>query len=217
MLFYLVTTRLQNATGLDLADKIFNLVSFDNNAGKILPGLLGEGTMPQIRNTLTQVLFEEGVPRAKVDAIMEECWQARDFRTYGEIHTVGDVGALFRVLKSNGYLIAVNTSDNRSVTEFTLDHLNLTQYVDMIVCGDDEGVLPKPHPWTAKKICRELQVEPNDVIMIGDSPSDMKLGCNGGFQCSIGMYIRIKTVTTKIFRENESSNGEVNKDQSNCN
>ncbi|XP_072045163.1 uncharacterized protein [Amphiura filiformis] len=125
-----IAARLENATDLDLANKIFNLVSFDNNTGKIKPGLLGEGTMSQLRDTITQLLSEEGVPREKAERIVQACWQVREMANYGDVRAVGDVGHLFGVLKSNGYLIAVNTSDSRGVTEQTLDHLDLRRSSD---------------------------------------------------------------------------------------
>ncbi len=181
--------RLEDASGLVLADKIYEALHFDKNAGKFLAGGFAEKTTPENIETIIQCISRECVPREEAEKMTNDCWiaQVHDWNhEHRGIHPIGDVGSLFRILKSNGYMIAVNTSDDRRVTEFTLNYLKLTQYVDMIVCGDDEGVLPKPHPWTAKKICSELQVEPSDVIMIGDSASDMKLGRNAGFRYSIG-------------------------------
>ncbi|XP_072023899.1 uncharacterized protein [Amphiura filiformis] len=179
--------RLQNATNLDLADKLYDLLAFDDETGKFLPGLLGEGTAPQVRHSITQLLLEAGLPREKAERIMQDCYEGADMTTYGNgpIEGVGDVGDLFRVLKSKGYLIAVNTSDCRRVTEKTLDHLNVKHHVDMVVCGDDEGHLAKPHPYSAQKICSELEVHPGDTIM--------KLGCNAGLRCSIGVLTGITT------------------------
>ena len=179
--------RLESATGHQLTDKVFDTVSFDGNSNQIKPGLLGEGTMQELQDTLTDLLVRECcMPRQTAVNIMRECWQARELDCYGDMKPVGDVGQLFAVLKSKGYLIAVNTSDNRHVTEKTLCHLNVRHLVDMVVCGDDEDILPKPHPSTAMKICGRLEVDPRDAVMIGDSTSDMRLRENAGLGCAIG-------------------------------
>lgn len=42
----------------------------------------------------------------------------------------------------------------------TLKRLQLEDHVDMVVCGDDAGSMPKPHPHNALSICRTLDVDP---------------------------------------------------------
>lgn len=190
------------ATNMKIADKIFNKVSFDNTTGEIKPGLLGEATMPQIRDAITTLLVEEGVPRERANTVMEECWQSRDMANYGGVQSIGDVGHLFQSLKSKGYRIAINTSDSRSVTEKTIDLLNLRHMIDMVVCGDDADILPKPHPSTAMKICNKLQVHPSDAIMIGDSTTDLMLAVNAGLGCGIGKSL-IPMEMMSTLEENE--------------
>uniref|UniRef100_A0AC35G9R2 Phosphoglycolate phosphatase n=1 Tax=Panagrolaimus sp. PS1159 TaxID=55785 RepID=A0AC35G9R2_9BILA len=57
-----------------------------------------------------------------------------------------------------------------------LRSLDLEKYVDIIVCGDDEGALPKPHPQNALSICRALNIDPADALMVGDTLADMRMG-----------------------------------------
>lgn len=42
----------------------------------------------------------------------------------------------------------------------TLKKLKLDKLVDVVVCGDDAGAMPKPHPHNALSICRLLDVDP---------------------------------------------------------
>lgn len=48
----------------------------------------------------------------------------------------------------------------------TLNKLGLRNYIDFVVCGDDKGTKPKPHPHNALKICETLNVDPEASIFI---------------------------------------------------
>lgn len=50
------------------------------------------------------------------------------------------------------------------------------RYIDMIVCGDDPDTEPKPSPYNALKICRELGVSPDQAAMVGDTKADVGMG-----------------------------------------
>lgn len=41
-----------------------------------------------------------------------------------------------------------------------LESLGLNTMVDRVVCGDDEGAMPKPHPRNALAICADLGISP---------------------------------------------------------
>ncbi|XP_030839383.1 uncharacterized protein LOC115923183 [Strongylocentrotus purpuratus] len=73
---------------------------------------------------------------------------------------------------NNGYSIAVNTSDSRVTTESILERLGVSDLVDMVVCGSDAGVKPKPDAYTALKICSALGVDPKNAVFIGDTITD---------------------------------------------
>lgn len=36
----------------------------------------------------------------------------------------------------------------------------------MVVCGDDAGAMPKPHPHNALAICRTLDVDPQVMFFL---------------------------------------------------
>ena len=60
----------------------------------------------------------------------------------------------FYLLKGNRIKIAICTSDSREGTVQFLEREKLTQFVDMVVCGDDPHGKPKPNPHNAHYICR---------------------------------------------------------------
>ena len=64
------------------------------------------------------------------------------------------------------------------MTEGTLERLGVSDLVDMVVCGDDAGIKPKPDAYTVNKICSRLGVEPRNAVFIGDTPTDAMCGRN---------------------------------------
>ena len=52
----------------------------------------------------------------------------------------------------------------REGTITTLKSLDLEKFVDVVVCGDDNGAQPKPNPHNALSICRALDVDPEVSI-----------------------------------------------------
>ena len=70
--------------------------------------------------------------------------------------------------------------------------MGLMPYVDTVVCGDDPNTEAKPSAHNALKICKELGVDPEDTVMVGDTKADMgmghaaKLGWNVGVLSGVG-------------------------------
>lgn len=56
--------------------------------------------------------------------------------------------------KDNRIKIAICTSDSREGTFEFLEREDLSNLVDMVVCGDDPHGKPKPNPHNAHYICR---------------------------------------------------------------
>ena len=140
-----------------------------------------------IRDCLSSILQKEGsLPPSHAEQIVDECLEACSSLKSGVIEPLGDVKGMFSRLKQRGFQIAINTSDSRTVTLRTLRLLGVLKFVDAVVCGDDNGMIAKPHPESASRICAQLGVWPKNAIMIGDSPCDVQLGTNAELGCAIG-------------------------------
>ncbi|XP_022092355.1 uncharacterized protein LOC110980210 [Acanthaster planci] len=187
-----VIASIESKTNLAISAEAFGALSFDDEAGKILPGVLGEGTVEMIRDCLSSILQKVGsIPQCQADQIVDECLEACSSLKSGVIQPLGDVRGMFRRLKRRGYQIAINTSDSRAVTLRTLHMLGVSKLVDAVVCGDDIGMIAKPHPVSAYSICAQLDVWPKNAIMVGDSPCDVQLGTNAKLGCAIGVLTGI--------------------------
>ncbi|VDO45652.1 unnamed protein product [Brugia timori] len=105
---------------------------------------------------------------------------------------ISDLCSLFRQLRENGIKIAICTSDSRKFflrkgTLTTLRRLQLEDHVDVVVCGDDAGSIPKPHPHNALSICRALDVDPQDTLLVGDTLADMGMGRSANLGSTVGV------------------------------
>lgn len=94
---------------------------------------------------------------------------------------------LFGSLQSHGVKVAICTADNRKPTEQFVSALGLGKYVDTMVCGDDEGAVPKPAPDNAYKICKELDIDLAQAIMVGDTIADLGMGRSASLGATIGV------------------------------
>jgi HAD superfamily hydrolase (TIGR01549 family) len=71
---------------------------------------------------------------------------------------------------------AVVTRNSRSVAEATLRGVGL--HFVHVLTRDDGPV--KPHPWPIEHLCREWQLPPSEVAMIGDYRFDVECGQAAG-------------------------------------
>ena len=66
---------------------------------------------------------------------------------------------------------ALVTNKDRVFTELLLNKLKLDHHFDVLVCGDDTDKKPNPKPLIMA--CKSLGLSVDDVIMVGDSKSDI--------------------------------------------
>lgn len=73
----------------------------------------------------------------------------------------------------NAYiLLSIFTGKGKTSALITLNELGLTDYFDMIISGDDVQN-HKPSPEGIHKFLEMFDLDPKDVLMIGDAPSDI--------------------------------------------
>lgn len=82
-------------------------------------------------------------------------------------------------LKSKGHQSAIFTGRGRLGTDIILNHLSWQTRFDLIVTSN-EVKNTKPHPEGIFQLCKKLNFDPHDAIMIGDSPLDVKAGKDAG-------------------------------------
>ena len=169
--------------------QIAGAVGYDPATRKVHPsGLLARSTRTETMGIIARVIegqrYGRDEAREMVRAAFEEADQAL---TLDELTRPVD-GALQLVssLKDTGIPLACLTNDGRGRAEAALGLLGMRRYFDLVL-GAEESESPKPHPHMFFKACRFLDLEPGEVVMVGDTSADMEMASRAG----AGLAVRI--------------------------
>lgn len=94
---------------------------------------------------------------------------------------------LFDSLKQKNCKIAIATTDKTERAELAIEFLNMKHLVDSII-GADKVKKSKPAPDMLESITVDLNINPNNSVMVGDAKTDIQMGINARFKASIGVY-----------------------------
>jgi len=97
-------------------------------------------------------------------------WYNHHHDTYAT--TFRGIPELLEILKYENITMGIVTNNSRVPLKKGLQHLNFTGYFESLVTSDDVAT-PKPNPEGIHIILDQLQVKPDEVIFVGDSPSDI--------------------------------------------
>ncbi len=96
---------------------------------------------------------------------------------------------LFRLLKSNGIRVSIDTGFSRVIADTIVERLGWKekQLIDFSVTSD-EVIKGRPHPDMVFKAMDYFQIsDPADVMKVGDTASDMEEGRNAGCRYIVGI------------------------------
>ncbi len=104
---------------------------------------------------------------------------ARNINRGEIVSTCPDIAGVFARLRAQGLILAVITSDNAAMTDTCLRQLGLAETFDAVYV--DDGAHPtKPAPYYMHRFCAEFSLQPAEVLMVGDTPTDMSFAANSG-------------------------------------
>ncbi len=86
-----------------------------------------------------------------------------------------EIEEMIKHLRDNGIKLGIVTGKARRSLDISLKALQMDNYFDVIITGDDV-INPKPHPEGVIKALSLLGVENNEVVFIGDSDADIQAG-----------------------------------------
>lgn len=95
------------------------------------------------------------------------------------IRPLPNVFSLLKILYQEGIKLGIITSDLSTRAALALDLLGIREYFSLIL-GADSVVNPKPDPEMIEICTREFGITTAEIIVVGDSMSDLKLAINGG-------------------------------------
>ena len=94
---------------------------------------------------------------------------------------------LLDYLKSKNILLSIFTGKGRKASLITLEELGIKEYFDMIVTGDDVDN-HKPSSDGIMKFINNYKLNKDEVLMIGDSPGDVKASKEAGVKIASAMW-----------------------------
>ena len=93
---------------------------------------------------------------------------------------------MFGQLHSKGIKIGIATTDDRAPTQAMIEAFDIEEYISTMVCADD-GIKAKPAPDMVLTICQRMGIEPSQVMVVGDTTADLKMGRAAGAGLVVGV------------------------------
>lgn len=134
---------------------------------------IGNGIRLLIRRAMP-----EGTPEAEIDAALD------DFKAYYAAHihdrTVpyDGIPQLLTALRKRGIQVAVLSNKIDSASQQLIEYF-FPGKTD-VVFGEHVGVPRKPDPTSCRMVMQQLGVQPEQVLYVGDSGTDMQTAKNAG-------------------------------------
>jgi len=104
---------------------------------------------------------------------------------YGSV-LLENVTTMLELLKRHGLKLAIASTDTHKRTAQSFETLKIASFFDAII-GSDEVANTKPSPDMIFEILRKTGLKPDEVVMVGDSASDMHMGKNAKLKACIGV------------------------------
>ncbi len=134
-------------------------------------------------------LIEQSMPDNTESAILKEGLEkfinAYHKNYKKETKPYGGIVSLLKALNNKGMPIAVNSNKRNDYTNNLLQYL-LPGIAFSAIYGERPGCVKKPDPQAALEIAEQMQLDPKEVVFIGDSKTDMITARNAGMD-SIGV------------------------------
>lgn len=116
-----------------------------------------------------------------------------------DLKPLGPLADLFAGLQQDGFAVGVATSDSLDAAQLSLTHAQALSQVDFIATPDQYP--SKPDPALLYAFCREQNLHPTDVLVVGDSPVDMALAqhARAGIGVLSGVGTRTELATPYVY------------------
>lgn len=99
-----------------------------------------------------------------------------------KLQPMGGLLYSLKLLKKNGFKIALASSATKQYLDFVLKKFNLGEYFDVLVSGDDVR-LGKPHPQTYLIACKKLNLKPSECLVLEDATHGIDAAKRAGCKC----------------------------------
>ena len=170
--------RLQASIEVNVYQALCECYGYDIARRKILPdGKLTCTPMWRLRELMIEVVASLGIPATEASCAVAKAWHVPDPVTLAKPFT--HLQKLFVNIHKLGIKIAIATTDDREPTEAMVEAFGVKDLITTMVCADD-GIKAKPAPDMVTNICQRMNVDPCDVMVIGDTVADLQMARSAG-------------------------------------
>ncbi|BCG64329.1 MAG: N-acetyl-D-muramate 6-phosphate phosphatase [Methyloprofundus sp.] len=153
---------------------------------KSITPYISYGAAVMIDQALTQV-----VSKAEKAAMLEWLLDYYESHIADATHLFAGMPELLNSLETQGIPWGVVTNKRERMTRPLMNTLGLTERAASIICGDTTAH-SKPHPEPMLTACREIQVNPEECLYIGDALHDITAGKAANMKTLAATYGYIK-------------------------
>lgn len=186
-----------------------DLFGVECEEGKVISyqteGLLSTGSSLAIRQAIIRYVQQAGLNDQVAALIADESLEEAN-AWMEQLRPVRMKPHLIDVLKyfnAQGVKLAVVTADETENAVKHLEWLGIGEYFEVII-GNDSVPYGKPSPDMIYLACRHIGLTPSEVVMIGDTDSDMRMGKAAGVAWTVAIVpdglAESKTAKKRSFR-----------------
>ncbi len=173
----------------DLRARLFATLGIHGDGKSVIPeSPLAVSTLAKLGMATTVVLYQSGVSWTEAERLSRDTFMPaiEVLPRLQDISPIGDVSGLMQRLSDHGFKLAVFTSDDRNATMATLPMLGIADLIQTMVCGDD-AIPGKPSGAGLLRLASHFGVEPETILMVGDSMTDMTSAKDAGVGWRVGV------------------------------
>jgi phosphoglycolate phosphatase len=171
--------------GKQVHEALYLALGYDIQNKKVLAnGMLASNTMENLFQKTIMVIQSLGFGTKNSEQIVKETWHIPDPVLLAKPFT--NLYDLFQEINSQGIKIAIATADDRVPTESFIQAFDIEQFIETIVCAND-GIPSKPNGDMALEISKRINIPPQNIMVIGDTVSDLKMARSAGAGLAVGV------------------------------
>ncbi len=180
--------------------QLIRAMGLDISTNKLLPegpiAIKSRGeVIKQIIDYLETINIQ--VSKEYLEGIFKEIHTNFSKESYKFIVPIDPAYELIKILKKSKVKLFLITSDTKYNADETIKFLKINDHFDLVI-GGDSGFGDKRMGLSCRHICKEFNLNNNEVISIGDAPVDNEMAINSNLKASILVesgQIKIKTLS----------------------
>lgn len=133
------------------------------------------------------IAIERLVGKDKIDEAMDEFYRYYEAHHPHMADLYDGIKEILEFLKSQGIILAIFTGKGKRSTLISLETIGVKGLFDIIITGNDV-IKHKPSSEGIRKVIEKFDLEPDEVLMVGDSIADVKAAKEAGVEIAAVLW-----------------------------